>query len=284
MSMNAKIALISLIVVFFCCTTYCMAEEIPLELAHKAAIHYAYEFYKAEVAGRGLTIYNTDIYYGLNGNPEVYAVALYYGEDTPPTSLDDLRHQIHVVSAQIESLQDEIMQVKSNPNLSGREKSGAISAIMQRINKLENEKFFRDCFITVITGAHDNKYPMISVYKGLPVAFVEEESTSTWLSETQEEKGFSIGRVVYLGPLDILYEASHDKSQLSMKQRSMTNPELSNDSYLIDPNRRMLLPVSDLRARINEKAVTKSLKMSSPVRSDPKRIWEKIRGMQEVRY
>ncbi|MBD3355314.1 hypothetical protein GF361_05000 [Candidatus Woesearchaeota archaeon] len=106
------------------------------------------------------------------------------------------------------------------------------------------EKYFTRETATVVVSAVNTISPLHRTYTGLPGIFVLEKDIEDFIREEYPE--YNKGRIIFLNPFDIVYEAS--------KQSDIDKKPLSSDSLLIstgkiDEPRK----VSDLRHDLEER-------------------------------
>ncbi len=125
-------------------------------------------------------------------------------------------------------------------------KSNSLDGIKSLVEDTDSipEKYFTGETATVVVSAINTVSPLHRAYTGLPGIFVAEKEIEDFIKEEYPE--LNKGRIIFLSPLDIVYEAS--------KPGDAGKKPLSEDSLLISAGK-MDEPrkASDIRHKLEEK-------------------------------
>lgn len=166
-----------------------IGEDVSLELAKKAAIHFATEAY-GEVRFWGATEYAEPM-----GRTEAYSILLYRGEGPLPKRgeiYSGIRKQTNIRK----KLEAQLKKLKGRAKARFRAK---IKESWKRISRPTE-------FVTVLCGAHTGHVPVITMTEGLPIEYVLLEEIENQMKHIYHANQVNYVRPVYIGPFHIKFE------------------------------------------------------------------------------
>jgi len=116
-----------------------------------------------------------------------------------------------------------------------------------RIQKKSLHKW--DSFATVVTGATEISSLIIDHYRGLPPIFVGKVDLQRSLESEHPGKFLRLGRILFLNPFDIRYEA--------VAGTATTQQKISESSYAIHIKTKSIKKITILKEKIQKSAVRK---------------------------
>jgi len=168
--------------------------------ARSAATEMVPIFYKGE-----WQYFTHFVYYDLEGKPSAYAF-VFSRKDTILKSLSELKNSILIARNTISSVTNLIEKTYKRRDISGRDKSRAISTLQEQIRNIRMDSGGQKNYVTMITGSRDISPVILKCQKGLPEVFVEEADAYEAIKKKLSIENLRIGRIFHLGPFDIAYE------------------------------------------------------------------------------
>jgi len=220
-------------------------KPVDINVARQVAADYLPTYYPGQWA-----YFHNIVFYDLDAQPAAYAF-IFRKETSGITALQDLEDTMLEALSERDKITEQILQIKQSEDLHNDEKRNKIRLLKTQLKDQNKVLYKWDTFATLITGATNRSSLVIDHYRGLPPIFVNKNDLQNSLKSNYPDKNLELGRILFLSPFDIRYEAA---------VTGTTQQLIAESSYVLDVRTKTIEKISVLKDRIQKSGARKARK------------------------